>query len=273
MGKKVLLILVDGLRPDALMNCGSSWLEEYFLSGLHSGRVRTVYPSVTLPCHMSLFHSVTPDRHGILTNVYVPQSRPVKGLIEAIADAGKRTAMFYTWEELRDICTPGLHLSYSWFMSGEAYNRISTDLVAAHECIRHLGRFGEDFSFLYLGKTDQVGHDHGWMSPEYLACVRRAGECIREVAEALGGEYTVILTADHGGHGRNHGEDVPEDMTVPLSIHGEGIKAGELPEGVSILDVAPTVTALLNVPAPGAWDGKSLIMPVSIGCQYKIKVE
>ncbi len=55
---------------------------------------QTVTPSVTLPCHMSLFHSVTPQRHGTTTNTYAPQVRPVRGLCEVLAAAGKRCAFF-----------------------------------------------------------------------------------------------------------------------------------------------------------------------------------
>lgn len=53
--------------------------------GSYSLRARTVMPSVTLPCHMSLFHSVDPGRHGILTNTYVPQARPRGGAVRVSA--------------------------------------------------------------------------------------------------------------------------------------------------------------------------------------------
>ena len=86
---KVLLILVDGMRPDSIAACGS----EYAYNMLKGCRykdmqAKTVFPSVTLPCHMSLFHSVVPQRHGILTNTFVPMARPVDGLIEKLHNAG-----------------------------------------------------------------------------------------------------------------------------------------------------------------------------------------
>lgn len=85
---------------------------ESFRGRISSCRIGNVYAktvvlSVTLPCHMSLFHSVVPQRHGILTNIYVPQVRPVKGLFEILTGQGKKCAMFYSWEELRDISGPG----------------------------------------------------------------------------------------------------------------------------------------------------------------------
>lgn len=60
-------------------------------------------PSLTLPCHFSMSHSVPPQRHGILTNTYVPQVHPVDGIFEKIKNAGGISAMFYGWEPLRDI--------------------------------------------------------------------------------------------------------------------------------------------------------------------------
>lgn len=80
MPNKAILILADGMRPDALQACGNPYAMELCAKSAHTMQAKTVMPSVTLPCHMSLFHSVTPQRHGILSNVYVPQVRPVTGI-------------------------------------------------------------------------------------------------------------------------------------------------------------------------------------------------
>ena len=104
--KKVLLILVDGMRPDGLLGCGNAFADTLLEHAQYALDAQTVMPSVTLPCHMSLFHSVTPERHGILTNTYVPQVRPVRGLCEVLRAAGKTCAFFYNWEELKDLSRP-----------------------------------------------------------------------------------------------------------------------------------------------------------------------
>ena len=77
MSEKVILVLVDGMRPDGMLQCGHPYVETLISKSMSALDAQTVMPSVTLPCHMSLFHSVDPDRHGILTNTYVPQVRPV----------------------------------------------------------------------------------------------------------------------------------------------------------------------------------------------------
>ena len=95
MMKKVLLISVDGMRPDGLKTCGNPYLAQLEKECAYTYNARSMIPSVTFPCHFSMTHSVTPQRHGILTNTYVPQVRPVKGLFEKVNEAGGISAMFY----------------------------------------------------------------------------------------------------------------------------------------------------------------------------------
>ena len=88
MENKVILILVDGMRPDALLNCENPYVTELLNNSAYTLKAQTVMPSVTLPCHMSLFHSVDPGRHGVTTNTFTPQVRPVNGLDKKIKDSG-----------------------------------------------------------------------------------------------------------------------------------------------------------------------------------------
>lgn len=71
--------------------------------------------------------------------------------------------------------------------------------------------------------------------------------------------YTVIITADHGGHERSHGSDMDEDMTIPLFIRGENVSAGQLKGDISIMDIAPTVAAIAGAQPAREWEGKSLV--------------
>ena len=93
MSEKVILVLSDGLRPDAMMTCGHPFVKTLTEISTYSLEARTVMPSVTLPCHMSLFHSVDPGRHGTTTNTYTPQVRPIDGMVEVLRRA-KRSAPF-----------------------------------------------------------------------------------------------------------------------------------------------------------------------------------
>ena len=253
---KVMLILVDGMRPDAITNVEKA--QNIIARGKSTMEATTVMPSVTLPCHMSLFHSVDPDRHGTTTNTYMPQVRPVGGLCEALKAAGKKNAFFFGWHELRDLVRPS-NLSDSCFMRGIEFGYVNVDRYISDEAIRVLNATDIDFTFLYLGHPDFAGHRSGWMKEEYMESIRTSWDNIDRVVSALPDDYTVIITADHGGHGRMHGTDLPEDMTTPIIVLGAGVDRFGTLENANIKDIAPTVAALLGVPADPDWEGRSLL--------------
>ena len=258
MSKKVLLILADGFRPDALTACSHPFAARLYELGSYCLNALTVYPSVTLPCHMSLFHSVSPDRHGILTNTYVPQARPVNGLCEQLCAAGKTCAFFYDWEELRDLSRPS-SLAYSYFVSGSAYTYQKADRMIAKEALRYIGEEAPDFAFVYLGLTDHAGHESGWMTEKYLTACRQSLEEAGRLIERFLEDYTIFFTADHGGHGRTHGTMEDADMRIPLFCIGPDFAPGPMRDTPSIMDLAPTAARLAGALPASEWEGKSLI--------------
>lgn len=256
--KKVVLILVDGMRGDAVENCGSEYARELVKNSTYTLKARTVMPSVTLPCHMSLFHSVDPERHGIVTNQYIPQVRPIEGLVERLDAAEQRCAFFITWEELRDLTRPD-HLAWEQLIN--LHKNRPADAAITDAAIEYLKKAEPDFTFLYLGDTDEMGgHDCGWMSETYMKVVANAFECIRRVREALPEDlYDVIVVADHGGHDRHHGCDCAEDMTIPVIANGPSFAKNTELENISIKDLAPTIAEILGAKPAREWEGKSFL--------------
>lgn len=256
--KKVILILVDGLRPDALTGCGNPYGNRLLQMGSYTLEAETVFPSVTLPCHMSLFHSVPPERHGILTNTYVPQVRPVRGLCEQLSAAGKRCSFFYNWEELRDLTRPS-SLAYSYYVSGDLYPGEKANEMVTENALSYIKEEKPDFAFVYLGLVDHAGHGFGWMGEEYMRACRLSLDEIQRLVEAFGEEYSIIITADHGGHDWMHGTLEREDMLIPLVCIGPDFQPGVQFVKKGICDIAPTVAELTGVAAPEEWKGVSLL--------------
>ena len=253
--EKVILISIDGMRPDGFLTCGNPYAEELQRISAHSLSARTVFPPVTLPCHMSLFHSVPARRHGILSNTYVPLSRPLPGLFEVLKNHDLRSAMYYGWEPLRDVSRPESLMWADYIHSDSAPD---TDVQLTDRCLARIRSDKPEFVFLYLVQTDHFGHDVGWMTPEYLHAIHVALDCAKRVIEEFGDEYSIIITADHGGHDRDHGEDVPEDMTIPQFYIGKRFTPGKVLENASILDTAPTIADLMGLRRPREWEGRSL---------------
>ncbi|BCM90733.1 hypothetical protein IAD21_02593 [Abditibacteriota bacterium] len=249
-----VLILVDGLRPDAVAPAPMPTVLSLAPKCVYAGTAQSLMPNCTLPCHFSIFHSVVAERHGINTNTWTPQVRPVPGIFEVLHQSGKDVGFSYNWEELRDLGRPG-SVTRSFLV--EINKECNTDAVVADHTVQFL-KDGADFIFCYLGETDEVGHKYGWMSPEYLGAAARADAAIARVLEVLPAGGSAIIMADHGGHDRTHGTNRPEDMTIPLYIYAPSHGATSISDP-DLLDIAPTIAALCDIPAPAVWEGRALV--------------
>jgi len=256
MENKVILICIDGMRADGFLTCGNAYAQELMKLGAYSTAAQSVLPSITLPAHMSIFHSVPPQRHGILTNTYTPLVRPLNGICEQIKNAGGVNAIFYGWEPMRDISRPG-SMKISAYL--DCYLEDGSDAILTDAALACMRTRKPDFVFLYMAETDDKGgHAKGWMTPDYMHYVSAALDNVKRVVEEMGSEYTVILTADHGGHDRSHGTDMPEDMTIPMVFIGNRFTPGKQLENLSLLDIAPTIADVMGVPAEPEWEGRSV---------------
>ena len=254
---KVILISIDGVRPDGLLACGNDYVKELKKKASYTMDAQTVSPSVTLPCHLSMFYSVPPERHGTLTNTYAVPVRPVDGLFEALKAAEKRSAMFYDWEQMRDIERPGCLEAYEYI---DLWAAEHTGAILTERAIQYAKANKPDFIYLYMGETDSKGgHVEGWMSQLYLDYISESIDNVKRVIEELGDEYTVIITSDHGGHDRGHGTQMPEDMTIPMFFVGKEFTPEKELKNVSILDITPTIADLMGINAKRDWEGKSVL--------------
>ena len=218
----------------------------------------SLMPSITLPCHMSIFHSVPPTRHGITTNIYQPMARPLPGLLDTAHAAGLSTAAIHNWEPLRDLSRP-LSLDFSLCRNDCETNPESDEMIA-DEAIRCIGQDRPELAFVYFGVLDAIGHRHGFMSAPYLAQLERTDAAIGRLLLTLPAETTILLTTDHGGHDRAHGTDLPEDMIVPWLIAGPSFRRDHTIAGpVSLLDTAPTLAHVLDLQPPREWEGRVVV--------------
>jgi predicted AlkP superfamily pyrophosphatase or phosphodiesterase len=262
MPDKLLFIILDGCRPDALQQADTPTLDSLWQGGAVTWQGRSIMPSITLPAHNSMFRSVLPEVHGVTENVFNPVAAATPSFIDAAALAGKQCAMFFSWEYLRDLGAPG-SLRATHYRYGDYGEDNDTPIALA--AADYLVEAQPDLLILYMGDVDIHGHLYGWMSPEYLGAIEMNDRAVGQVlarleAAGLREAYHVLVLADHGGHDTDHGTDRPEDMLIPLILNGRRIRPGHtLQSPVSLLDVAPTVAQVLGFPPPAAWQGQALM--------------
>ncbi len=256
---KTILMVIDGCRPDALSQATTPSIDHMIKNGASTLCAVTVSPPITLPVHFSIFTSLSPTAHGVLTNTGSPSlSSEARSLIDIAKDFGKTTASFYGWEHFRNLSTPGA-LDHSHLTKSSSVE--NCDIEIAEAAASYLVSSLPDFCFVYFEGTDMAGHENGWMSKEYLEAIENADNAVGIIMEALErnklfASFNIILLSDHGGIGKQHKHDVKEVMTVPWIAYGHGIKAQHrIKHDVSILDTAPTIAMLMDIPAHHSWQG------------------
>ena len=253
----VIFFSIDGMRPDGLTAAKTPCIDRLIANGSWSLSARTVMPSVTLPCHTSMHRGVDVPRHGITTNTFQPLARPVPSLFDVAKVNQLTTGMFFNWGELRDLMAPDSP-SIVYLHNDPSY--AESDWIIARSAADHIRRIDFDLVFVYLGYTDIAGHDHGWMSEPYIDAISNADACVSHVLSAYaerGIEPNVLVVSDHGGHGRSHGTEMDEDMTIPWVLAGPSIvPRQELKTPIRIFDTCPTLASLAGLPLAKEWEGK-----------------
>lgn len=261
--KHVVLISIDGLRPDALPVAPQ--LQSMRAQGLYFPTAQTVTPSTTLPAHTSMLTGALPSRHRVYKNKVMPQSIRQPTLFAAAKQHGLSTAMLYAKQKLAYLAKPGT-IDYEFGPGAQSiqFKDTSADQLAQIFSIvwpvqRH------NFTFIHLREPDLAGHAHGWMSEQYLAAVRIADTAVAKIVQVIeahknAGRTAIIVTADHGGeHNKHWGDNNPLHTTIPWLYFEPGRHAyKELARNISVVDTTPTIAALLGFTMPNEIDGVSI---------------
>jgi hypothetical protein len=245
----VVIVSLDGLRPDAIDLTDAPNLRLLRDQGANGLEARTITHSYTLPSHTSMLTGVDTDQHGLLHNNFVAARGFVRvpTVFYYAHDAGLATAMFVSKPKLRHIAVPG---SVDVFARPDyACSRV---VAAAAEYLAHAG---PGLTFVHLSEPDEHGHARGWMTEAYLRGIADADRCLGTLLTALGqrrdlDRILLLVSADHGGHGRTHGSERDEDMRIPWIAWGSRVVRGPFTDRVSTMDTAATALAALGIPVP-----------------------
>ena len=246
--------MIDGLRPEPLVDNRYKNLAALRARSSWTLQASSVMPTKTMSCHMTIFHSVPPSRHGVTSNTWVPMEDPLPGLIDVAREAGLRCGFFYNWEKLRNLSQPS-SLDFSFFKDN-VFTDPDGERILVKEALRYITRDNPDFLFSYFGTLDTAGENFGWLSPEYYTQLEQVDGTLGKLLDNLPTEGSVLLQSDHGGHDRRHGTDLPEDMTIPWMVAGPGIRRGyEIRSTVTLLETAPTLARILGIEPHPEWEG------------------
>lgn len=258
----VVVVSIDGLRPDAIARFKAPTLQRLVREGRYSLTAQTIDLSLTLPSHTSMLTGVGSDQHGITWNSNKIEERghvSVPTIFALAHQAGFNTAAFFSKTKFEHLEVPQ-SIDHARAPSRGPTPRSSQHTLRLVQ--EHLRSARPNLLFVHFADADFAGHTFGWMGHTYGMAVREVDRSLSGLLATLdraygAGRYTVIVTADHGGHGRTHGTTHRLDTTIPWIVWGAGVARGDTLSGIRTMDTAATVMWMLGVNAPGNWTGRA----------------
>jgi predicted AlkP superfamily pyrophosphatase or phosphodiesterase len=247
----VIILSEDGLRPDALAQAHAPVHEELMREGAYTMHARTIRRASTLPSHAAMLSGFDVEAHGLSWNSWQPSRGFIKvpTVFSVATDAGQEAVAFVGKRKLEHIAQPG---SVAIFSNPGYLCRKVVGPAA-----EHFRQSRPQIEFVHFSDPDSSGHSVGWMSDDQLVAIGHSDDCLGKLVEAIKESdptrTLLIISADHGGRGRNHSGAREEDLVIPWIAWGAGVRPGHrITAPVSTVDTAATALwALGYAPSPG----------------------
>lgn len=104
--KRVVLVSIDGLRPDAIEKAGATNLRKLIERGAFCPAAETIRPSITLPSHTSMVTGLDFHRHGVVWNNYRPGHIDHPTVFSVVSRSGGQTAMLFSKDKFHYLADP-----------------------------------------------------------------------------------------------------------------------------------------------------------------------
>ncbi|SMO65684.1 Type I phosphodiesterase / nucleotide pyrophosphatase [Saccharicrinis carchari] len=260
--KKVLILGIDGCRPDALLAANTPNIDKLWQNGAYSFTTQTDEISSSGICWTGMLTGVWHDKHKVVSNAYKNPNieeyphffRRIKAQYPDLT-----TASIVNWKPIHNILQEG---------DADIQKRRLFDWWVTCKAKRTVKKQNLDVLFVALDAVDHAGHVNGFSldSSKYLKQIEKADKQLGKIIKALktrknyqNEDWLVIVTTDHGGSAYGHGKNIPEHTTIFYIAHGPSVSKGKIMEDVNVVDVAVTALHHLGVEVREEWqlDGKS----------------
>ena len=265
--KHVIVFGIDGCSPDGIIQAPTPNIDSLVAHGSWTYEAKAQKPTVSSPNWASIIDGVPPAKHGIWSNSW--QRKQIRDSVYCHGKKGKVSPTIF-----RVLRESDKHAQICCLMEWWSFRRLVEDGVCSIRQRTILEGVTDmraptvisvrkpKFLFIHFNDVDETGHKYGHGTKEYYAAVARVyqsiGKIIRSVKKNHMLESTVfVVIADHGGIGKGHGGDTPQETNVPFILSGAGIRQGHHITGyVNNYDLPVTIAKILNAKVPDCWAGK-----------------
>ena len=261
---KVLLIGIDGVRPDVLAEVPTPHLDALAADGAFTDETTTTTPSVSGPSWSSMLTGVWPAKHGVVSNDFTaPRYDEYPDFLSRVEAARPElvTLAVADWLPLMELdgrrALVGPDVDVREALDGYELGWAEADTRSVDFAVARLTDDDPDALFVYLGNPDETSHQAGSIGTEYREAIAIADAEVGRLIEAVEGrasyaseDWLIGVSTDHGRRADGgHGGDSPEEMTTFIIVSGPS--AVPLIDGPTfIVDVAATALAHLRIEPP-----------------------
>lgn len=268
LAKKVLVIGIDGCRPDALKAAKTTHLAEMMRDGAFSDAAQTGDMTISGPGWSSMLTGVWRQKHGVRDNSFKGSNyREFPHFFHRLKEARPTavTASICHWEPINKFIISGCDTVAS-FKTGKEVAEKSAAVLAEPKL---------DAIFVHFDDVDHAGHKDGFSPklPSYLKAIEEVDILVGDLLKAMRGRKTypqedwlVLVSTDHGGSEKSHGKDIPQHRTIFVIVHGKSAVRGTIDPAPGVVDVAATALVHLGVPIDPKWqwDGKAVGLKAAV---------
>ena len=256
---KLLMVIFDGLCTDTLACAHVPCIDGLARGGYLSRQLQLQHPQSLLANLASLLTSMPPVEHGILSNSGAASLSPhAVSLLSLLHYRHHNIAAFVPNDRLLGLFPQGA-LQTAMLINSQVIRNVDRHL--AQQAAHHLQREKPDCCLLCLDGPSIAGTHFGVNSEPYVESIEQADQALATILEHLRivgaeREYTMVVVGCCAA--RPQPADAGDSASF-LLVSGPGIVQGrEGEQPLSLLDLAPTLAAIVGVAPHPDWRGRML---------------
>ena len=264
----IIIIGFDGWGSSSYENAEMPFLKSMVSESAWTLKKRSILPTSSACNWASMFKGAGPEAHG-----YIAWDTRKPAFDITYAD---ETGNFPSFFSIFRKAYPDFEMGYfcQWDgmmflfdMSDFSYSKkFESSLAGSDDLTNAAVSYIQDkkpaLAAFFWDFPDMIGHTVGWYTDDYMKELTHLDGILESIVTACDKagilESTLfIITSDHGGHKKTHGQAVMSDLETPFIMFGPGIKAGMIEDPLMQYDVAAILADYLHLDIPKGWRGRS----------------
>lgn len=244
---KVLVIGIDGCRPDGITVANTPNLDALIANATYSLDARCLFTTSSGPGWTSMLSGVWQDKHGVVDNSYNGNNfagYPHFFKYIERSNPNNRTVSIVQWNPIND------HMAT---LEADVVINSDTDEDAKNAVANELVNNNPTALFVQLSNVDFAGHATGFTpdNPNYIDAIETVDTQVGAIISSLklrktyyDENWLILVSTDHGGLGTSHGGPSDEERNIFVIASGDKIPNKEIKKTTSQVTVPPADNCL-----------------------------